>query len=74
MSPDTPNRLEIRRMRRMFAVNNSMMADDVRDRWNFLQAGVEKIMTNLKDGVDMATVSNIRRRLDWIYALAYSSS
>ena len=58
----------------MFAVNNSMMADDVRDRWNFLQAGVEKIMTNLKDGVDMATVSNIRRRLDWIYALAYSSS
>ena len=51
-----------------------MMADDVRDRWNFLQAGVEKIMTNLKDGVDMATVSNIRRRLDWIYALAYSSS
>ena len=60
MSPDTPDRLGIRRMRRMFAVNNSMMADDVRDRWNFLQAGVEKIMTNLKDGVDMATVSNIR--------------
>ncbi len=47
-------------MRRMFAVNDSMRADDVRDRWNFLQAGVEKIMTNLKDGVDMATVSDIR--------------
>ena len=47
-------------MRRMSAVNNSMRADDVRDRWNFLQAGVEKIMTNLKDGVDMATVGDIR--------------
>ena len=46
-------------MRRMFAVDNAMRADDVRDRWNFLQAGVEKIMTNLKDGVDMATVSDI---------------
>ena len=41
-------------------VDNSMRADDVRDRWNFLQAGVEKIMTNLKDGVDMATVSGTR--------------
>ncbi len=26
-------------------------------RWTFLQAGVEGIMRNLKDGVDMATVS-----------------
>ena len=74
MSPDTLNRLRISRMRRMFAVNDSMRADDVRDRWNFLQAGVEKIMTNLKDGVDMATVSDIRCLLDWTYALAYSSS
>lgn len=59
MSLDTPNRLWISRIRRMFEVNNGMRADDVRDRWNFLQAGVEKIMTNLKDGVDMATVSDI---------------
>lgn len=29
-------------------------------RWTFLQAGVEGIMRNLKDGVDMATVSTIR--------------
>ena len=31
--------------------------DDLGATWNFLQVGVEKIMTNLKDGVDMATVS-----------------
>ena len=47
-------------MQRMSAANSSMRADDVLDRWNFLQAGVEKIMTNLKDGVDMATVGEIR--------------
>lgn len=33
--------------------------DDLIRRWNFLQAGVDKIMTNLKDGVDMTTVSNM---------------
>ena len=31
--------------------------DDLAATWTFLQVGVEKIMTNLKDGVDMATVS-----------------
>ncbi|KAK0507616.1 hypothetical protein JMJ35_010139 [Cladonia borealis] len=33
--------------------------DDLIATWNFLQAGVEKIMTNLKDGVDMATYMGI---------------
>lgn len=35
--------------------------DDLAATWTFLQVGVEKIMTNLKDGVDMATVSGDQR-------------
>lgn len=31
--------------------------DDLAATWKFLQVGVDKIMTNLKDGVDMVTVS-----------------
>ena len=34
--------------------------DDLAATWNFLQVGVEKIMTNLKDGVDMATVRDYK--------------
>ncbi|KAL2052069.1 hypothetical protein ABVK25_007761 [Lepraria finkii] len=33
--------------------------DDLVATWNFLQAGVDKIMTNLKDGVDMTTYMGI---------------
>ena len=32
--------------------------DDLTATWRFLQIGVDKIMTNLKDGVDMVTVSD----------------
>jgi hypothetical protein len=28
-----------------------------RDRWNYLQGGITKIMNNLQDGLDMVTVS-----------------
>ncbi|KAK3172905.1 hypothetical protein OEA41_006231 [Lepraria neglecta] len=33
--------------------------DDLVATWNFLQVGVDKIMTNLKDGVDMTTYMGI---------------
>ncbi|KAL6719938.1 ubiquitin ligase (cullin) of SCF [Lecanora helva] len=33
--------------------------DDLAATWNFLQIGIERIMTNLKDGVDMATYMGI---------------
>ena len=33
--------------------------DDIQQTWTFLQAGVEKIMMNLKDGIDMTTYMSI---------------
>ena len=33
--------------------------DDLKATWEFLETGIEKIMTNLKDGVDMATYMGI---------------
>jgi len=33
--------------------------DDLGATWNFLEEGVEKIMMNLKDGVDMTTYMGI---------------
>ncbi|KZF23471.1 hypothetical protein L228DRAFT_117047 [Xylona heveae TC161] len=31
--------------------------DDLRATWTYLEAGIDRIMTNLQDGVDMVTVS-----------------
>ena len=52
--PPTPNKEDLQATYVVLPRSCPRRADT--DRWTFLQVGVEKIMRNLREGVDMQTV------------------
>ena len=52
--PPTPNKEDIQATYVVILRTRTRLADT--GRWTFLQTGVEKIMRNLREGVDMQTV------------------